>query len=141
MDGQSIESSTPLLQDCIPDNFEGKEVVAAVDQEQVEELDPVLQKIVEAVEKVIVTELDPVLQKIVEAVEKVIVTELDPVLQKLETTRHALWTPEEVRHTQGNDGFFVHAFWRHCRENEASLPEAWHQVTILICFLSVSEEC
>ena len=27
------------------------------------------------------------------------------MLQKLKTTHHALWTPEEVRHAQDNDGF------------------------------------
>jgi hypothetical protein len=27
------------------------------------------------------------------------------VLHKLKTTHHALWTPEEVRHAQDNDGF------------------------------------
>ncbi len=38
--------------------------MAAVDKEQVEELDPVLQKVVAAVDKEQVEDLDPVLQKL-----------------------------------------------------------------------------
>jgi hypothetical protein len=44
--------------------FDGKEVAAAVDEEQMEELNPVLQEVVAAVDEEQVEELDPVLQKL-----------------------------------------------------------------------------